>query len=282
MFDFNPFLLSGAISLAIQSLFFIFAASFKTDKLTDLAYGLTFIVLVLSWLIINNAQNTWYHYLLAGAVLAWSLRLTGYLFWRISKMKKDDRFDDKRNNVGELAKFWLLQAISIPIIALPVIYLLNQPATSVADPFVIAGFILYLVGLIIETKADAELYRFVFIENKNRRDKKWCNQGLWRLSRHPNYFGEIVLWLGIFITGLSFYQGLGWLVIIGPIYLILLLRYVSGVPLIEKKHNQRWGHLAQYQRYKKATNLIIVFPKLKKKSRVKINKHRFIIESCYN
>jgi steroid 5-alpha reductase family enzyme len=232
--------------LLIQVLFFIFASIFKTDKFTDLSYGLTF-VFVAIYLLIKGGSV-----ILLIMPILWGIRLATYLFIRILKIKKDQRFDGVRENFWQFAKFWLLQAISIFIISLPFIFAsLNNLPKNIC----FLALILFFVGLFIETIADWQKYQF---KNKQNEKDLFIKHGLWKYSRHPNYFGEMLMWWSIYLFIVSDLNGWQHMLIIGPIYISSLLLFVTGVPTLEKKYEKRYG--SEWANYKKQTSLIIPLP----------------------
>ncbi len=244
------------ISFIIQILFFSFAATFKTDKVTDLSYGLTFIIL--AWFgLLTNSNIQPYHWLIIAIISLWGLRLATYLFIRILRTKKDKRFDGVRENFLKFAQFWALQAISVWIISLPASYILSlsqaQPVTVVS----IVGLAIWLIGLTLETIADWQKFQF---KNQLENRGQWIDSGLWRYSRHPNYFGEMLCWWGIFIFSIPFQSGWSWLTIIGPIIITTLLLFVTGIPPLEKRYNKRYENNDDYQQYKEQTSLLIPLP----------------------
>jgi steroid 5-alpha reductase family enzyme len=261
MEDMNPVLLSLIISMVIQAFFFAFAATLKTDKVTDLSYGLTFIIIANYWLFRNSDTAGLFEVLLTAAVTVWGLRIAGYLLVRILKTGVDHRFDDKRDDFVKFGKFWLLQGIAVWLITIPVVYLINQESAADLSVVSMVGLAVFLTGLIIETFADAQLYKFRFITKAKDKKTEWIDEGLWHYSQHPNYFGEMLVWWGLFISGLQIYTGVGWLAIIGPVFITILLRYVSGIPLLQKANEKRWGKNKEFVTYRKSTNLLILGPK---------------------
>lgn len=232
----------------IQILFFIFASIFKTDKFTDLSYGLTF-VFVAIYLLFKGGSA-----ILLAMPIIWGIRLATYLFIRILKIKKDQRFDGVRENFWQFAKFWLLQAISIFIISLPFIFAsLNNLPKNIC----FLAVILFSVGLYMETVADWQKYQFKNQQNKN---DLFIKTGLWKYSRHPNYFGEMLMWWSIYLFIVRDLNGWQHLLIIGPMYISALLLFVTGVPTLEKKYEQRYGE--KWQKYKNKTSLIIPLPRV--------------------
>ncbi len=255
----NLFISTLILSFIIQVLFFSYAAFFKTDKVTDLSYGLTFIALAVFTLLKNQ---TFYPYqiLVVTLITLWGIRLAGYLFIRILKTKKDKRFDGIRENFGKFAQFWLLQAIAVWVISLPSTYLLSLKTTSSFNLSMLTGLLIWLMGIVIETTADWQKFQF---KNKPANKNKLIMSGIWRYSRHPNYFGEISCWWGIFIYSLSFQTELSWLTIAGPVFITFLILFVSGIPTLEKKYNERYKENKEYQLYKQNTSLLVPLPNKK-------------------
>jgi steroid 5-alpha reductase family enzyme len=258
MFAFDPynFISTLVICFAIQIGFFVLAATFKTDKVTDLSYSLTFIILALLLLFTNQTFFTT-QIIIALLIITWGIRLAVYLFSRMLKIGRDSRFDDIRDNFLKFVGFWTLQAVSVWIIMLPSTVALS----SETNPNVIwlAGLGLFVssIGLIIETTADYQKY--VFKNDPNNRGT-WIQSGIWKYSRHPNYFGEMLVWWGLFIIGIGYRSEVYRLTILSPIYLTLLLLFVSGVPTLEKKYDQRYKDNEDYQQYKESTSLIVPLP----------------------
>lgn len=244
------------ISFAVQVLFFILAASFKTDKVTDLSYGLTFIILAFYVFFFSGTLYA-HQVLILLMVSVWGIRLATYLFMRILKIKKDKRFNGIRDDVKKFAVFWTFQAITVWVISLPSIYLLSRTSNLSISKTMLIGVIVWLTGLIIETIADWQKFRF---KNNPENKGKWIESGIWKYSRHPNYFGEITLWWGIFIFSIPFQSGISWLTIIGPIFLTFILLFVSGIPTLERKYDERYKKNMDYQKYKKRTSVLILLP----------------------
>lgn len=258
MLAFDPYNLIASliISFAIQIVFFILAATFKTDKVTDLSYGLTFILLAILLLFTNQTFFA-SQIIIVLLISAWGIRLAGYLFIRILNIGKDSRFDGIRENVLKFAGFWTLQAFSVWIILLPSTVALSSATDQGVTVLTVIGTLVCGIGLVIETIADYQKYVF---KNKPTNRDKWIQSGLWRYSRHPNYFGEMLVWWGLFIIASSYLSGMLWLTILAPIYLTILLLFISGVPTIEKKYDHKYKDNQDYQRYKNSTNLIVPLP----------------------
>lgn len=258
LFAFDPYSVVATLiaSFAIQAVFFAFAASFKTDKVTDLSYCLSFALLSVL-LVLGNGAFRPVQLAAAAAVLIWAARLGAYLLSRILKVGKDARFDDKRGDFLKFLGFWVLQAIAVWAIMLPVAALLSLPSPSPFGAISIVGASLWAVGFAIEAAADAQKYAFRDRpENKGR----WIDSGLWKYSRHPNYFGEVALWWGLFLLALPSLPASALFAAAGPVFITLLLLFVSGVPLLEKSADEKYGHDPRYQAYKRRTSIFVPLP----------------------
>jgi steroid 5-alpha reductase family enzyme len=248
-------LLSFVIALALNGAFFAVAAVRKTDVVTDLSYSLTFALLAVV-LPFTGAGDTvqWVASLL---VLIWAIRLGAYLFRRILRMKVDHRFDEMRDKPLRFARFWLLQAISVAVIMLPVSYLLDRDEAPGFGAWAAVGAAVWLAGLVVEAVADAQ--KSAFRGNEANRDR-FVDSGLWRYSRHPNYFGEILVWWGIFLYAIPFLHGAAFAVVIGPIFITVLLLFVSGIPLLERSADKKYGDDPAYIEYKRQTSILVPLP----------------------
>lgn len=248
-------ILSLFVCFLIQIIFFIFAAIFKTDKVTDLSYGLSFVIL--AWLIFFRGSNFSWQIILALFVTFWGLRLAGFLFIRILKIKKDKRFDGIRENPIKFAQFWFLQAISIWIIMIPAVIGLVTTGHFQLSALMLPGAIIWFAGFFIEAISDLQKFNYKNLKNKPH---EWISTGLWKYSRHPNYFGEILVWWGIFIFVAPVLVSVMWFSIIGPLYITALLLFVSGIPPLEKAYDKKYSNDVEYQKYKKTTSVIIPLP----------------------
>lgn len=253
----NLFIDSLILSFAVQIFFFSFAAAFKTDKVTDLSYGLTFIILAFFGFIKNPTPNI-IQILTLIFVILWGLRISTYLLIRIIKTKKDRRFDGVREKFWSFAKFWTLQALSVWFIMLPSTYILNlSNPIKLNLVLLIIGSIVWIIGITTETIADIQKYNF---KNNPLNKDKWIDTGIWKYSRHPNYFGEMLCWWGIFIIVLPHLTGLSWLTLLGPLFITSLLLFVSGIPPLEKRADEKFGKNKAYLNYKNKTSLLIPLP----------------------
>lgn len=257
VWDPNNFVLAFLIIFLIQIIFFAFAAYFKTDKVTDLSYGLSFVATVAILFFVNKTYFIW-QIILFLMIAVWGIRLSGFLFIRVLKLKKDYRFDGIRENTIRFARFWSLQAVSIWLILLPAIVALSTIKNPQLDLIAYLGIFVWFFGFIIETIADYQKYQYKNLENK---PQEWISEGLWKYSRHPNYFGEMLVWWGIFIFVIPILNSWLWFTILGPFYITFILLFVTGIPPLEKKYAEKYADNKDYLLYKNRTSILIPFPK---------------------
>lgn len=235
------FLHALIIVLVIQVVFFFFAAVFKTDKVTDLSYSLTFI---LASLYFFTSPVTSIKVVLLVLVFLWAIRLGSFLFSRILK-SNDPRFDGIRENPVRFAKFWLVQGVTIWVLLLPIFYVFDGFFEGYSV-LTYVGIVVWAVGFALESAADYQ---------KRKYKKNWFKNGVWQYSRHPNYFGEMLVWFGIFVICFSV-SGFFW-GILSPLLITFILMFFSGVPPLEKYLDKKYKRNRAYQKYKKETNMLV-------------------------
>jgi len=240
-----------AVSLGINLSMFLVAFWRKSDKLTDISYAVTFATIAI-WSFVTSSRE-WYHTLLMALVVVWATRLGGFLLYRVIKKGKDARFDGMRESFTKFGKFWLGQAITVWVMMIPSIFAFNaNPSRNWIVPI---GVAVWAIGLICETIAD--LQKMAFSNNPANKDK-WIDTGIWHYSRHPNYFGEILVWIGIYLYTLASLPLLPAIIgLVSPAFIIILLLFISGIPILEKSADKKWGKEPKYQAYKKRTSLLI-------------------------
>ena len=262
--SFNSIELSGVnlvgqllvMIFVIQWLAYIPAFIFKTEKFYDLTGSFTYIAAILYALYsTNSSQNLDLGSLIIGtAIILWAIRLGSFLFMRIHKDKKDGRFDSIKTSFSQFFMTWTLQGMWVFICSSAALVAIANPTGVVVNSVFIIGLGLFLLGFVVEVIADNQKSVFRSIpENKD----SFINEGLWARSRHPNYFGEITLWTGITVMGISTFDGMNYLALFSPIFSYLLLNYVSGVRMLEYRGHKKWGHLDSYKKYKEETPKLI-------------------------
>ena len=262
--SFNSIELSGVnlvshllvMCFVIQWIAYIPAFLLKTEKFYDLTGSLTYIGAVLFALYATGSfQNLQLGNLIVGiAIIVWAVRLGSFLFMRIRKDKKDGRFDSIKTSFSQFFMTWTLQGMWVFICSSAAFISIANPTGVVINSVFIIGLLIFIFGFTVEVIADNQKTAFRSIpENKDQ----FINEGLWARSRHPNYFGEITLWTGVTVMGISTFEGMNYLAIFSPIFSYLLLVYVSGVRMLEYRGHKKWGHLDEYKNYKKNTPKLI-------------------------
>jgi len=251
----NAILLSFLISLAVNAVFFAVAAIRRTDVVTDLSYSLSFALLAIA--LPSFGAHEPVQLAASLLVLIWAVRLGGYLLTRILRIKVDHRFDKMRDKPLRFARFWLLQAIAVAVIMLPVSYLLGRDSAPDFGLWAITGVAIWFIGIVIETAADAQKSSF---KGREENRERFITSGLWKFSRHPNYFGEMLVWWGLFLYAVPFLDGAAFAVVIGPVFITLLLLFVSGIPLLERSAEAKYGDDPAYREYKRRTSILVPLP----------------------
>ena len=248
-------LLSLVLALAVNGVFFAVAAARRTDVVTDLSYSLTFALLAVA-LPFTGAREP-VQLVASLLVLVWAARLGAYLFRRILRIKVDHRFDGMRDDPLRFGRFWLLQAVTVAVTMLPVSYVLDRDRAPGFGGWAAAGIAVWLAGLLIEAVADAQKSAF---RSREANRGRFIADGLWRYSRHPNYFGEMLVWWGIFLYAVPFLHGAAFAVVAGPLFITLLLLFVSGIPLLERSADEKYGDDPAYREYKRRTSVLVPLP----------------------
>jgi steroid 5-alpha reductase family enzyme len=247
------FALSVGLVFLIQWIAFIPAYIFQTERFFDLTGSITYISVIIAAFFFGNDMDV-RTILLSALVMIWAIRLGTFLFRRIQKAGKDDRFDEIKPSFIRFLNVWTIQALCITLTVAAALVAITTTTRKELDLFTLVGFLVWAVGFAIEVVADSQKSRFsANPDNKG----KFIQTGLWSRSRHPNYFGEIMLWIGVAIIALPVLRGWQWVALISPVFVTLLLTRVSGVPLLEKKADKKWGGQADYESYKKRTPELI-------------------------
>lgn len=241
----------------IHWIFFIHGYVNQTEHYFDAIGSVTFVSL--SVLLIFVIQD-FYAFLICSLVAIWSLRLGSFLFKRVKKAGRDTRFIEMKKDffwfflTWNLSALWVFLSYVAGIVAVTSKYSYELSFTEII--FCIFGFFVWLIGFLIEVIADNQKKKFKEdIKNKDQ----FISHGLWSWSRHPNYFGEIILWLGISIIAFPIFRGWDYIALISPIFVYYLLVNVSGIPMLEKAADAKWGKDENYIAYKNKTN--ILFPR---------------------
>jgi steroid 5-alpha reductase family enzyme len=251
------FALAVGMAFAIQWLVFIPSYLLQTESFYDLTGSITYIsVTVVAVLLSPEVDGR--SILLLGLVVIWAVRLGTFLFRRIRKAGKDARFDELKTSFPRFLLTWTLQGLWVSLTLSAALAAITSTIRKGLDIFALIGFLVWILGFAFEVIADTQKSRFrADPANKG----KFIHTGVWAWSRHPNYFGEIVLWIGVMIIALPVLQGWQWVTLISPVFVTLLLTRVSGVPMLERRADEKWGGQEDYEAYKERTPVLIPRPR---------------------
>ena len=252
---FNSFKFLISIAVIIQFLIFLPSFIFKSEKFYDLTGSLTYIsVTSIAYFSLDNPTTT--DTILYLYVIIWAGRLGIFLFRRINKDGKDVRFDKAKKKFFWFLQYWMGQAAWVVFTAGASVLAILSPVETELDIIAFFGIFLWWSGFLIEVIADYQKRKF-----RETSDPKteFISSGLWARSRHPNYFGEITLWIGMAVLSLSSLSGIEYVtVVVSPVFVYLLLRKAEGVPMLERIADERYGDLPEYQQYKENTPVLMM------------------------
>ena len=246
------------LAFAIQWIAFIPAYIFQTEKFYDLTGSLTYLLVIWYSLTLSSDQFTnlnGANIVIVLLISLWAIRLGSFLFMRIHHDGEDKRFRSIKPSASQFFMTWTLQGLWVSLCSMCALTAISSNTGIVTNAFFYIGLALFIFGFAIEVMADME--KSAFKANQENKDK-FITTGLWARSRHPNYFGEIVLWTGIAVMSFSSLEGLQYLTLISPIFTYLLLVYVSGVRMLEARGDLKWGDDPAYQDYKKKTPVLFI------------------------
>ncbi len=250
------FAVCAFLAFAINWAAFIPANAAKTEKYYDLTGSLTYTTVTLAAVLLSEDLDA-RALIVAAMVLIWTGRLGLFLFRRIQRDGKDGRFDEIKVSPIRFFSSWTIQGLWVLLTAAAALAIITTNERKELEWLAYLGIAVWLVGFAIETVADQQKSAF----KKDPANKgRFITTGLWAWSRHPNYFGEITLWIGVAIIAIPILSGWQWVVLISPIFVTLLLTRVSGVPMLEKRADERWGDEAEYQQYKARTPVLVPKP----------------------
>ncbi len=252
----SAFALCGMVSLAINGAGFVHSVSVRTERYFDLLGSITYISMTVVALATASELDT--RGVVAGAmVLAWAGRLGTFLFGRIRRDGHDRRFNKLLKSPIRLAGTWALQALWAFLTAACALVVITAEDRHSFGVLAIVGFVLWVIGLGFEVVADTQKSEF---KQDPANEGRFISTGLWSWSRHPNYFGEILLWFGVAIFAVPNLTGWRIVAIASPVFVFVLLSYVSGVPLLERRGKAAWGDDPDYQAYLARTPVLIPRP----------------------
>ena len=245
-----------ALAFIIQWVAFIPAYIKQTEKFYDLVGSITYLSLI--WIaVLTSPEVDERAILLLVIVSVWAIRLGSFLFKRVRAAGEDRRFRDIKPSIPRFLLTWTLQGLWVSLTLAAALAAVTSTEKVALGGFALVGFLVWLVGFGFEVIADSQKSKF---RADPQNAGKFINIGLWSWSRHPNYFGEIVLWIGVAIIAIPALSGWQWVTMISPLFVVLLLTRVSGVPMLESRADEKWGGQAGYESYKTNTSILIPRP----------------------
>ncbi len=250
------FAVCGILAFAINWLAFLPSNAAKTEMYYDLTGSITYLTVTVAAVLLSDELDA--RAVIAGLlVIVWSLRLGSFLFRRIRREGKDARFDEIKVSPLRFFSAWTIQGLWVLLTAACALAIITGVERVPLGWIGIAGILVWVTGFGIEVVADRQKSAF---KADPANEGRFIATGLWAWSRHPNYFGEIVLWTGIAIMALPVLSGWRWVTLISPFFVTLLLTRVSGIPMLEARAEKRWGDEEAFRRYTETTPVLIPRP----------------------
>lgn len=251
----DTLLVSSMALFAFMLTLFVVSLIRKDNGTADIGYGIAFIVT--AGVAFFTAPASMYAYALFFLVVIWGTRLAFRIYLKNKDKPEDFRYKAWRDEWGatflwrSFMQVYMLQGLVVFVVASPLLLSIAYPATPYV-PIFVGGIVLWCIGFFFEAVGDYQLDRFI---KENRQPGSVMKNGLWAYSRHPNYFGESLMWWGIAISALGL-TALPFLVFVSPVVITFLLLFVSGVPLLEKRMegNPEW------EKYKSETSVFLPLP----------------------
>lgn len=267
IWDEHYFAFTAVLTVAIQLACFFVAYACHFDLITDFAGSMNKVLLAVLTLCLKDAFYTRQVVLTVLLVLS-RTELALFLFYRVCSRKKDGRFDELHNNFWKYLGFWVYQMMWVYATCASVVFVNGDSANPDLNALDWIGWVLFFVGFAVQVLSDFQKFFF----RKDPANKgKICEIGVWFYSRHPNYFGEIMIWTGLFVSAANVIvastssPGFGWLTAISPVFTTLVLLFVSGLPTAEGQSLKRFymgdDKGAKWEEYAQGTSPIIPFPR---------------------
>ena len=247
------FALAVLAAFVVQWIAFVPAYIRQTEVYYDITGSVTYVVVTAGLLALAPERDA-RAILLAALVLVWTARLGPFLFRRIRRAGSDDRFEEIKPSFPRFLLVWTVQGLWVTFTAMAAWVGITSTTRADLDALAVVGVLLWVVGFTLEAVADLQKSRFRADPANARR---FITTGLWSRSRHPNYAGEILLWVGVAVVAVPVLTGWQWVALASPVFVTLLLTRVSGVPLLEKKADARWGGQPDYEEYKRTTPVLV-------------------------
>ncbi len=250
------FAICGILAYVVNWLAFVPSNRARTEQYFDLTGSLTYITVTVVAVLLSGNLDT-RAAIAAGMVLVWAARLGAFLFRRVRRDGRDGRFDKIKTDPLRFFMTWTLQGLWVLLTMACALAIITGTERESIGWIGIVGIAMWVVGFAIEAIADQQ--KSIFKRNP-KNVGRFITSGLWAWSRHPNYFGEITLWTGVAILALPVLSGWRWATLISPLFVVLLLTKVSGIPMLERRAEERWGDDEEFKDYTNRTSVLIPRP----------------------
>ena len=250
------FAVAGFLAYVINWVVFVPSNLAKTEHYFDLTGSATYILVVSVALVLSDDLDA--RALIVWAmVIVWAVRLGSFLFRRVRRTGKDGRFDQIKTDPLRFFMTWTLQGLWVLLTLACALAIITGTERDPLGWVGIIGIAVWAGGFSIEVISDRQKSAF---KRDPANDGRFITSGLWAWSRHPNYFGEIVLWTGIAVMALPVLAGWRWLMLISPVFVVVLLTRVSGIPMLEARAEKRWGDDEEFRAYTRTTPVLVPRP----------------------
>ena len=250
------FALCGALAFAVNWVVFVPSNAAKTEQYYDLTGSVTYISVVIVAAALSDGLDARAVVVML-MVLVWALRLGSFLFRRVRRDGRDGRFDSIKVDPLRFLMTWTLQGLWVLLTVACALAIITGAERESFGLLAVVGTAVWIAGFAIEVVADRQKSAF---KQDPANEGRFITSGLWSWSRHPNSFGEITLWLGIAIIAVPVLSGWRWVTLISPLFVVVLLTRVSGLPMLERRAAKRWGDEPEYQRYVERTPVLVPRP----------------------
>ena len=248
------FIICASVSFVLHWIIFIPSFAFQTEHYFDLTGSISYLSAVALAFYLNPSVDP--RDLLIGLlIVVWAVRLGSFLFMRVKQDGKDDRFTIMKTQFHWFLMTWTLGGLWVFLTMAAGLAAFTSNTTQPFGLMAYLGLALWIFGFSIEVIADRQKRAF---KKNQQKDKEFITSGLWAWSRHPNYFGEITLWIGLTLIALPVLSGWQLVTLISPVFVYILLTKISGIPLLENRGMKKWGSDPEYIDYVNRTPALIL------------------------
>ena len=257
IFGYPGLMLIATVGFLIHWLVFIPSYLFKTEKYYDITGTIAYLVMT-ALSVFSAGELNLRSQVVALLIVVWALRLGLFLFVRVFQVGEDKRFHEVKKSFLRFLVWFSMSALWVFLTTANALTLILNNHPLIDDGYFLFGLMIWLIGFAFEVTADEQKRRF---RNNPNNKGQFIRTGLWSISRHPNYFGEILIWVGMAIISFPVLSGWQYATLMSPLFVTLLLTRVSGINLLEAGSDKKWGDMRSYQQYKQRTSVLVPFIK---------------------